>query len=500
MSRAAPGVVYTPHAVAERLAAAALDGRSPVRTACDPAAGDGRLLAAVAAAAPTPPALYAADLDDLAWRAGPMGRSGASFVHGDSLCGGVATWPDAPPEGFDLVVANPPFLTQMARATAADPPERARRRAAFGSVAAGYADAATLFLVAACEMAADDGRVAVILPLSFLTARDAGPARRRVLELATLDGIWVPGTAVFPEVDVQVCALVLDRRGPRSRPVRRWRGAAWDPAPALRVDSDELSHAASWAAPIADLLGALPEAPPGAGAAGRLGDIVSTTAGFRDQFYGLAPLVRDAGGAATGRTDGLAPMVTSGMIEPGRVRWGETPTRIAGGRWSTPAIDPTDLAQGSSLARWVEARRRPKVVLATQTRVLEAAPDPTGEWIPSTPVVAVHTDDADDLWRALAVLLAPPVTLWALTHFGGAALTPTSIKLSASQVREVPLPADRTAWDRAAEALHEGWSVAGGGCDERAVGVAGAAANAAYGADPAVGAWWAARSGILLAP
>ena len=50
------------------------------------------------------------------------------------------------------------------------------------------------------------------------------------------------------------------------------------------------------------------------------------------------------------------------------------------------------------LARWV----------ATQTKVVEAAPDPTGEWIPSTPVLAVHAETGDDLWRALAVLLAPP--------------------------------------------------------------------------------------------
>ena len=51
----------------------------------------------------------------------------------------------------------------------------------------------------------------------------------------------------------------------------------------------------------------------------------------------------------------------------------------------------------------------PKVVVATQTRVVEAAVDPTGEWIPSTPVVSVHADP-DELcgWLATATTLDRP--------------------------------------------------------------------------------------------
>ncbi len=45
---------------------------------------------------------------------------------------------------------------------------------------------------------------------------------------------------------------------------------------------------------------------------------------------------------------------------------------------------------GPELARWVGGRLVPKVLVATQTAVLEAAADPTGAWVPSVPVISVE--------------------------------------------------------------------------------------------------------------
>ena len=494
--RRARGAVFTPGPIASALALAALDGRRPPATVCDPAAGDGRLLAAVAERAAGPVRLFGADVEPVEPPGGA--RSRASLVRADTLATGLSAWPDAPPQGFDLVVGNPPFRGQLADATALTSDERARLRGAFGDVASGYADTAATFLVAACTMAAPDGRVAMIMPLSFLSARDAGPARRRVLELATLEGVWVAGRSVFPDADVQVCAVVLDRSGRRRRRVRRWAGPAWTEAPPIEVDSDELLGAPTWAHLVAPLLHDLPDAP--LEGSGVLGDVVTATAGFRDQYYGLAPHLIELDGPVTGRTDGCAPVVTSGLVEPGRVAWGVVPTRIAKQVWDRPGVDPTALDPGSALARWVEERRRPKVVVATQTRVVEAAPDPTGEWIPSTPVVAVHATAPDDLWRSLAVLLAPPVSVWALQHFTGAARSPGALKLSARQVLTIPLPGATAHWERAADLLHGSWDARVGGCPPEAVTGAGRHMTLAYGCPPEVDVWWTSRSGILSAP
>src|SRR5690606_1288855 len=230
-----------------------------------------------------------------------------------------------------------------------------------------------------------------------LAARDAAASRRRVLELATLDGLWVPATPVFPDASVEVCAVILDRSGPRRRSVRRWTGPDWTPIVPIEVDSDELAEEPTWSRLAAAALG-VPEVDPVV-SGGRLGDLVRVTAGFRDQFYGLAPHVVEHDGRP-----GLAPLVTSGLVEPGGVEWGRRPARVAGRRWMRPAVPLASLVGDPSLERWVHDRLRPKLVVATQTRVVEAAPDPEGRWIPGTPVLAAHAE-GDHLWRALAVLL-----------------------------------------------------------------------------------------------
>lgn len=498
IDRVARGAVFTPPDVGGRLVDAALEGMAAPRTACDLAAGDGRLLELVARRVEDV-RLFAADIDGEAWRAGPGGVSDARFVVADALDLDPAdAWPDAPPAGFDLIVGNPPFLDQLDAASALRPDARTRLRERFGDVLTSYTDVATLFLVRAGELLADGGRVALIMPTSFLGARDAAPARRRLLADLSLAGIWFGGPGIFPDAEVQVCALVLDRGGPRRRSVRRWVGPRWAAAPPVDVDADELAHAATWGPLVASLVDVdLPEVSlPGSTS---LGQVAEVGAGFRDQFYGLAPLVAEIGGPVAGRGDGLAPLVTSGAIEPGRVEWGSRTTRIAGSAWSTPGIDPTAVPDGR-LGRWVDGQRRPKLVVASQTPVIEAAADPTGEWVPSTPVVSVRPV-RETLWRCLAILVAPPVAAWARAQAAGSALAPRSIRVSAPLLRAVPLPdADVAAWQDAADLLGRAHVVADGWCPPDAVVEAARRMTRAYGCGSEVDAWWRARAGRLSAP
>ncbi|MGY6500583.1 MAG: N-6 DNA methylase [Acidimicrobiales bacterium] len=474
------GAVYTPLGVAALLAEQALAGHA-VSSVCDPAAGDGRLIDAVLTR--TDAAGFAADLVP----AEPVGlAAGAAWSTVDTLALGLDAWPGAPDAGFDLVIGNPPFRGQLRAETWLASADRARLKERFGEVSGSYTDTASLFLVAACEMAAVTGRVAMVMPLSFLAARDAGPARRRVLELASLEGLWVAPERLFPDAAVQVCAVILDRSGPRRRPLRRWVGAEFTPLPPVELDSDALRDRDSWSHLAAAAFG-VPEMDLATG--GDLGSMATATAGFRDQYYGLAPLV---GEAPAERTDRQAPLVTSGLIEPGRVVWGARSTRVAKSSWRRPVVDLDALDAESPLGRWVAARRVPKVVVATQTRVVEAAVDPTGEWIPSTPVISVHADP-DDLWRVLAVLCAPPISAWACTHVGGTALSADAVKLSASQVLSLPLPADHRRWAEAADRLRRAWSEDLGGVPATDLVAIAPTMTAAYGEGDEVTSWWVGR-------
>jgi hypothetical protein len=431
-------------------------------------------------------------------------------VRGDALARGRGVWPDAPAAGFDLVVGNPPFLSQLSRHTTRDRAQARRLAARLGGSVRPYADAAALFLADGASWLAPGGRLALILPESVLAARDAGAARATALSQTAVIAFWWPGEAVFDAV-VDVCAPVLERGAP-ARPVRRFHGPGFDPvAPAAAA----AISSASWSA-------LLDQAPPRvAGAAARvqarrrsgrgLGTRVEATAGFRDQFYGVVPYVHEsddptadptgdpAGDEPVEASRGRARLMTVGLIDPLHDRWGAAATRFAGRRWSAPVVDLAGLGRGDPrLARWAEARLVPKVVLATQTRVLEPAVDTTGTWWPSVPVIAVtpRSGDGDELWSIAAVLAAPAVSAWALAQYRGAALSRDAIKLSATQILDIPLPVDAGAWAEgavlAAAAHRRAQAGDPAGWHEALLGLGGAMA-AAYRSGPEVVDWWSGR-------
>ena len=214
--------------------------------------------------------------------------------------------------------------------------------------------------------------------------------------------------------------------------MRTWDGPRHAPGPDVVLPDGE------WGPLVAPALGIPPVSPRTSGV---LGDLGPCTADFRDQFYGLVPFVAD-GGAGT-------PLVTSGLVDPARSWWGQRPTRFAGTRYDVPTVDLEALHADGSLSAWASARLVPKVVVATQGRVIEAVVDVEGAWLPSVPVLSLSPDPAR-LWHALAVLLAPPVVALAAARYAGTALSPRAIKLSARQVAALPLPADTDAWDAAA--------------------------------------------------
>ena len=553
------GVHYTPPAAAALLVALALDGRpdrgaGPPPLVCDPSCGGGAFLLAAAAhlvgagcgPAAAVSALHGIDRDPVAvdvtrtalvlWAAaaGVTGDElvGLADVVADQVVGGDAlraAWPGE--GGLDVVVGNPPFGGQLARSTARDADAASVAQELLGG-SAGYADTAGLFLVRAMAAVAPGGRVVLVQPLSFLGARDAGVVRRHLEAHSVLESVWLADERLFGAA-VDVCAPVLTAAGPSedpavaaSEPVLVRRGGTG--AVVAEVARDRLARSGTWA-PVAAAAGGVPEVR----FSGRevLGDRARATAGFRDEFYALAPFVIDLAELAD-RTDpteprdptepgpppplpaGHARLVTAGLVEPARTVWSRRTTRLAGRRLQAPAVDVIALRAWSSgpdgdprLAAWADARLRPKVIVATQTRVVEAAVDDDGSWWPSVPVISVvidaEHDDDDHRWLLAAALSAPPVSAWAAERTGGTALAAHALKLSARQVMEVPLPVDGDAWAEGARLLREVAPAVGDDERARRLAAAGQVLTEAHGlsaADTAVVfRWWAGRAGCLSA-
>lgn len=520
--RRSSGLHVTPRWVADHLVARALEavgtGRAPA-SVCDPACGGGAFLVAAARALydrGVPRAevvrerLWGADIDPVGlaaaeaalalWSGGEVPAPGRLVV-GDPLHRGATLWPDSPADGFDLVVGNPPFQTQLGRATARPPAVRRRLRERFGPALRAYTDTAWLFLLLGCQLARPGGRVVLVQPDSLVAARDATAVRDAVDDAADLLDLWVDDRQVFA-ASVRVCAPILQVRrlaaagGGQDRSAPGAGGAAQRPARAHRPSRWRDLLAGATGVPAVEL----------AASADRLGDRAALAAGFRDEYYGLAELVCEAGPDGPG--PGQAALVTAGVVDWGSASWGQRPVRFAKRSWAAPVVDLARLeADGTAAARrWVERTRGPKLVVATQTRVVEVAVDESGDWVPSVPAIAVVPRCPSDLWPLAAALAAPAATAWLLRRAPGAALSRGALKIAAGDLADLPLPGHAAAWEAATSAFRQvardavGAPVPGSDAppdpapDPGAFEAFVAAAAAAYGSSPALVRWWRGRS------
>jgi hypothetical protein len=419
------GAHYTPPSLAERVVELA----RPSGATVDPACGAGALLLAAAGRLPgerdvvARDLLWGADIDPLAvavteaaialWSGGVAPAPG-HLVVADTLLAGRSAWTDPPP--FTAVVGNPPFQNQLAAATARPSARQHALRERYGDAVTPYVDTAALFLLLGVELAAPGGQVAMVQPQSTVASRDAGPVRAALAEGARLVDLWVASEHVFAaRVHVCVPALAVGVADPGPDWIGRLAGAR--------------------GVPEIDLHG-----PP-------VGSVATAVAGFRQHYYALVDHVRE------GAAEHAGALVTSGCIGIGSSSWGRRPVRFAKRTWDRPVVDVEDVSLPDG---WLERVSRPKVLVASQTRVIEAVADIAGSWIPVTPVVSVVPADAADVHRIAAALCAPPVAVWAARQASGTGLSPTAIRMSASLTLGAPLPPDRRSWERASAALEDG--------------------------------------------
>jgi hypothetical protein len=219
------------------------------------------------------------------------------------------------------------------------------------------------------------------------------------------------------------------------------------------------------------------------------------TADFRDQYYGLVGFVVDSRPAM--RDGDFPPLITTGLIEPIECLWGAVPTRFGKVTWLAPRVDLAALSHSNpEMGRWANSRLVPKVLLATQGKVLEPVVDECGAWIPSVPVITISTS-VELLWDVAAVLLSPVVCAYAAAKFAGTGLSVSSIKLSASQVGALPLPINRDSWREAAESLRNAGSSFEVSREEEILDVAGIMCDAYDQPREPLLSWWAARANLL---
>lgn len=421
-ARKVRGAWYTPPALVDLLAgwsAEALTGRwrasddRPTRREIrilDPSCGDGRLLTAVAdrlAAVGIRAELVGCDVSDKALASITDAR--IHTIHADAL---VHDWSGG---GFDLVIGNPPFLSQMAAGTT--------RGGASRHGGGPYADAAVEFLALSFEIVRPvGGLVALVMPQSVLGARDAGAVRADINNRAELTWSWWEQRQDHFDASVNVCLLGFELgRGTAQHNPTIWTRVVTDPLGIPTLDGAQLH------------------------AHGTLGDRAEFNANFRDEYYALVPAVSD-------QADG-PPLVPSGLIDPGVCRWGERPVRFAKQVFAQPRVDLSKLS--GRFPAWAQRKLVPKVLVANQTKVVEAVADPDGVWLPGVPVTTATPvqGNVDMVWELAAVLNSPMVSVLAWQAAAGTGLSTTSVRVSPVTLASMPWPRGSVA--AAAEAVRQ---------------------------------------------
>ena len=491
------GVHYTPIKVAQGLTNLALS-KAPAGPVCDPSVGGGAFLLAAANAfresgiAPSvivQDLLWGIDIDPEAiqvskavlalWASDDLWvPPSGNLVVGDSLKDGIDAFESAPDGGFSAVIGNPPFQNQLQNQTARPLDATNRLRERWKTLAGPYADTAGFFLLVGVSMLAENGVLLMIQPQSFLSASDSSSIREDLEKQMDLIGMWLGGSGIF-EAGVHVCAPILASLKSRSD-LQLWEGAGVEERePIARTKG------ANWTEIISAVSGV-----PLVNLHGReLSHMCSATAGFRDQFYGLQDFVSEKH-LCEGQS---APLITVGMIDPFRNRWGTGTFRYANKSWVEPVVNLDALKEGNpELFDWVQDRLRPKVLVATQTKILEVLPDPEGRLIPSTPVISVECDQ-EDIWLISAALSSPAASARAFARAAGAALSSNTLKLSATQISEIPLPVKNLEWNQGAEYAKQAYMANSASIWASSLHNLGRETTNAYGLGGDVLEWWVNR-------
>jgi len=362
---------------------------------------------------------------------------------------GPVHWHLLAERGFDLVIGNPPFMNQLARDTSMDRRLATLLRDRFGDVVKGYPDVANIFLRLAADLVRPGGRIALLQPRSVLSSRDTGGIRRDLSQRLRMTDLWVALEHIF-DAGVHVCAPVFERTMSRRGSLRRSSGASFETAEDIKLDMDVLAEEDTWSGLVSDLVG-IPRIDVTSHAC--LERIATATADFRDQYYGLRGCVQDA--LHDRPSANCVALVTTGLVDPATCRWGKKVTRYDGRKWNRPQVSLEALAARTELEPWAKARLVPKLLLATQTKVLEVYADPGGSCLPLTPLITVMPREPGMLWHLAAALASPVCTAVAAGRYLGAARSTNAIKLSAAQVLKLPLPHVQADWDVAAAAFQQ---------------------------------------------
>lgn len=378
-----------------------------------------------------------------------------NIVHADAFNLDKADWPNVTEilednktrYGYKYVIGNPPFLSQLSTKTA-NPELKKKLNERFG-ISGTYTDISTYFYflgLSLLDKGLDHTAINMIQPVSTLSSEGAKDLRERLLEGEVFIGY---SEEDYFDAKVKICNIRL--RNNNANPERSIEIGFIEDEESCFIDYEKFREIHKYSnsnsfSPLVALLHKYPiDILSKINVSGLLGEHVTTTAGFRDEYYEIVENIEEKKmdwkpnlNIPKGKG---GPVISTGMIEPNLSRYGEKEFRIGGKKYKNPIYvgDPSP-----KLQNYFDSIEDAMFIVATQTKVIEAMQ--LGYlFIPLTPIISVTLKDApgfSDFYyhHILAVLLSPVASFYAYTMFGGGGMGGNSMKLSAKNILTIPMP------------------------------------------------------------
>jgi hypothetical protein len=316
------------------------------------------------------------------------------------------------------VVANPPFVGVVERGF-----DAAGVHAGGAYRVGGTANLAAVFWDAIDAFVGDRGGCTILMPRNLLVSEATRALRASTAE--AVSSVWLPASArLFTGADVFVCVLSVDHgRDPHAQPlVWRDRGSKSAPAP---PDAEQGVRVPAFAGP--DWWAAIC----GVSSLPRLNvpEWVEVRAGMTT---GDAYMVRDyIAEEPASSPSGFPRLLTTGLIDPGVVLWGDATCRYLKGKWQRPVVRaPADSPLW--LERIVARSRRPKLIIAGLSSGWELFFDRHGEYAASvgTWTILDRENDISRLEALQAAMEQSPVQAWMDAELGANAMSGGSMTIT----------------------------------------------------------------------
>jgi TaqI-like C-terminal specificity domain/Eco57I restriction-modification methylase len=350
--------------------------------------------------------------------------------------------------GFDLVMANPPYIDSETM-TKEQPGEREACVRVFRS-AKGNWDLFVVFIERALTILANQGVISYIVPNKLIGAPYAETIREILAENCIREIRDYSHVDVFTEAAVYPITIIAQKT-PNKNPVRMTvmksveLVGSWNSIEATTFHKDS-----QWAryfekpASLA-ILQKCSAFPP-------LHTFVSqiTGAATVSEAYEIKNCVKEHTGK---ETKSFKKLVNTGSIDRYSILWGVKPTRYIKGSYEKPIVLDEDLSAISR--KRLQQSNTPKIIIGGMTLALECVYD-DGKCLAGKSTTIIYGSDVRDLKYVLGILNSSLITFWYRITYQALTLAGGYLRINSNEIKSIPIPAASATEQAALSGLVDG--------------------------------------------